>query len=88
MERISSIVGRGLERLKQDDDNSFHPRTATALITAADIATAGTASVTGRKSRAGRRNVHAQTFTVSPAPAGAIRFVFANVSSTAVVGKT
>ncbi|MGB7957381.1 MAG: YDG domain-containing protein [Minisyncoccia bacterium] len=59
---------------------------ATALITAADIATAGTASVTVVSPAPGGGTSNAQTFTVNPAPAGAIKFVFGNVSSSAVVG--
>ena len=59
---------------------------ATALITAADIATAGTASVTVVSPAPGGGTSNAQTFTINPAPAGAIKFVFGNVSSSAVVG--
>ena len=62
--------------------------TITALITAADIATVGTSSITVVNPAPGGGTSGSVIFTINPAPSGpgAVRFIFANVTSSAAVG--
>jgi hypothetical protein len=60
----------------------------TATILAADVSATGTAAVTVVNPAPGGGTSNAETFTVNPAPMGpgAIKFIFADVTSSAIVG--
>ena len=64
--------------------------TLTALITATDIATAGTSSIAVFNPAPGGGTSGSIIFTINPAPTGpgAIKFVFSNVTSSSVAGNS